>query len=313
MAAFLRRTLGSFDVVHLHSVFLWPTLAAAREAARQGIPYVVSPRGMLVRELIRLKSSFRKRAWIQLIEKRTLRESAAIHLTSRTEEQELRGLRLDLSPSFVLGNGLDDEEYDDLSSIEHHPPATPTLLFLGRLSWEKGLERLLGALARVPEVRLVIAGNDEGSHERELRELAERLGLSSRLDFVGAADQAAKRRLFASSHALILPSYFESFGNVVLEALAAGLPALVTPGVGAADIVRDREVGVVLPEAEDPMAEAIARFFRPDSTPIPVERLRAVAGSYRWAQLATSMQQHYELCLEKRREMLSGTAAGAKR
>src|SRR5262245_27002705 len=70
------RGADDFHVVHLHSVFLWPTLAAARAARRAGVPYVVSPRGMLVPELIRRKSSLIKRAWIAAFEKRTLLHSS---------------------------------------------------------------------------------------------------------------------------------------------------------------------------------------------------------------------------------------------
>ena len=66
------RTLQSFDIVHLHSVFLWPTSAAAQAARKAGVPYVLSPRGMLVEDLIRRKSSLAKRAWIALFERRNI-------------------------------------------------------------------------------------------------------------------------------------------------------------------------------------------------------------------------------------------------
>ncbi len=65
----VEKQIERFDVVHTHSVFLWPTRAAARAAFAKRVPYVVSPRGMLVQELIRRKSSLAKKAWISLIEK----------------------------------------------------------------------------------------------------------------------------------------------------------------------------------------------------------------------------------------------------
>ena len=92
----MRQALGlnirNFDIVHLHSVFLWPTSAAAQAARRAGVPYVLSPRGMLVGDLIRRKSSLAKRAWIALFERRNIEEAAAVHLTSEIEASELRAL-----------------------------------------------------------------------------------------------------------------------------------------------------------------------------------------------------------------------------
>src|SRR5262249_15400286 len=89
----MRQTLdlnvASFDIIHLHSVFLWPTSAAAHAARRASVPYVLSPRGMLVEDLIRRKNSLAKRAWIALFERRNIEEAAAIHLTSEIEASEL--------------------------------------------------------------------------------------------------------------------------------------------------------------------------------------------------------------------------------
>jgi glycosyltransferase involved in cell wall biosynthesis len=85
MARMLASEIGSFDLVHLHSVFLWPTWAAARAARRRGIPYALSPRGMLVKDLLRARSRYAKTAWIALIERANLAHAAGIHVTSPVE------------------------------------------------------------------------------------------------------------------------------------------------------------------------------------------------------------------------------------
>ena len=77
MMAALKAQVAQFDVVHLHSVFLWPTWAAARVACARRVPYILSPRGMLVGDLIRRKSHWLKSAWIRLIERRNLRAGTA--------------------------------------------------------------------------------------------------------------------------------------------------------------------------------------------------------------------------------------------
>src|SRR5262249_12209824 len=82
MARALNRDVGRFDVVHTHSVFLWPTWAAARFSRRANVPYLISPRGMLVKEIIERRSRWAKRTWIALFEKKNLKMAAAIHATS---------------------------------------------------------------------------------------------------------------------------------------------------------------------------------------------------------------------------------------
>ena len=84
----LHQEIGKFDIVHLHSVFLWPTWAAARAARNAGIPYVLSPRGMLVKDLIARRSRLAKSAWIRLIERSNVEQAAALHLTSQLEGTE---------------------------------------------------------------------------------------------------------------------------------------------------------------------------------------------------------------------------------
>ena len=92
----LHLNIANFDIVHLHSVFLWPTSAAAQAARKAGVPYVLSPRGMLVGDLIRRKSSLAKRAWITLFERRNIEKAAAVHLTSEIEASELKCTRVSL-------------------------------------------------------------------------------------------------------------------------------------------------------------------------------------------------------------------------
>jgi glycosyltransferase involved in cell wall biosynthesis len=71
LGRYLRTKIAAFDVAHLHSVYLWPTWAAARAAERRRVPYFISPRGMLIGDLIRGKSRWLKTAWIELIEKQS--------------------------------------------------------------------------------------------------------------------------------------------------------------------------------------------------------------------------------------------------
>ena len=107
MGQALHANIADFDIVHLHSVFLWPTSAAAQAARKAGVPYVLSPRGMLVEDLIRRKSSLAKRAWITLFERRNIERAATVHLTSEVEASELRALGFRHPRLAVVANGIE--------------------------------------------------------------------------------------------------------------------------------------------------------------------------------------------------------------
>ena len=103
------------------------------------------------------------------------------------------------------------------------------MLFLGRINWKKGLDRLIPAMAHVPGTDLLIAGNDEENYTPTLQALAERCGVAERVRFLGPVHGRDKWRLMATADVFALPSYSENFGIAALEAMACGVPVVVTP------------------------------------------------------------------------------------
>ena len=106
----LSSAVATFDLVHLHAIYLWPMWQAARIARKYHVPYVSSPRGMLVPELIRRKNAWVKQAWLGLIERRTLEKAAAIHATSTVEADHLGAFGWRLPRVWVIAHGVDDPE-----------------------------------------------------------------------------------------------------------------------------------------------------------------------------------------------------------
>jgi len=287
----MRKALRTFvplcDLVHLHSVFLWPTSAAARVAARAGVPYVVSPRGMLVPELIRRKSRVAKSMWIGLVERRTLAEAASVHCTSQRELDDARQLHLPLPSPFVVPNGID---LPPLSGERRDPRL---LLFLGRVNWKKGLDRLIEAMRGV-DARLVIAGNDEENY-------AVTLPRADNVEFAGAVSGEAKDALLRRAAVLVLPSLSENFGNVVLEAMAQATPVVVTPQVGLAADVAAAGAGIVAEPAS--LATALnALLADPAQAEAMGRRGRAlVEARFSWDRVAAEMEEHYACSMTSRR------------
>src|SRR6185295_275071 len=234
LGAALDSELGGFEIVHLHSIFLWPTWAAAARARRLQVPYVCAPRGMLVKELVRRRSPWVKRAWLALIERRNLESAAAIHATSELEAADIRAFGYRLPPIFVVPNGVEGaaKEASDgtipawLGDIR---PDRPVVAFIGRISWKKGLDRLIPALAYVADAVLIIAGMDDEGCRPELERLARAEGIADRVRFVGPVYGPDKLALLRRAALLAAPSYSENFGNVVLDAMLEGVPVVVTP------------------------------------------------------------------------------------
>jgi len=263
LASTLRAQIHDFAVVHTHAIYLWPLWTAARHAHRAGVPYVVSPRGMLEKELIEQKSVLWKAALIGFFERRTLEHAAAIHVTSRREADEARAFGFDLPPMCEIPNGVDPEPTAATgvsAAVATIVAGGPYALYLGRINWKKGLDRLLRALAYAPQVRIVLAGNDEEGYRQILEPLASAHGVAGRVLFAGQVSGSDKAALLHHADFLVLPSYSENFGNVVLEAMLAGRAVVVTPEVGVASIVRDANAGVVVEGDPALLGAAMARL-----------------------------------------------------
>ncbi|HEY3569715.1 MAG TPA: glycosyltransferase [Thermoanaerobaculia bacterium] len=294
LAEAARTEVGRSDAVHLHSVFLWPTSAVARAAERADVPYVLSPRGMLVPDLIRERGRWRKLAWMALAERRTIERAAVLHATSALEAEEAARLGFPLPPVAVVPNGIDPEPWDgDLSAlskpVREIVEGPPFLLFLGRLSWKKGLDRLIPALSSVPNAVLAVAGNDEEALRPDLERLA---GDSGRVRFPGPVHGADKAALLHRAAALVLPSRSENFGNVILESWAAGRPVAVTPEVGLAGTVRETGAGIVL---EGDLGKALKDLL---ANPTRLDEMgrrgeKAVRERFGWPAVAREMEEIY--------------------
>lgn len=292
----VRDSIAEFDVLHTHAVFLMPMRAAARAAARAGVPYVVAPRGMLVRDLIQRKSRWVKMAWINLIERTTLANAAAVHVTADVEGTELQGLGLPARRIECIPNGVDWPAQHlplEQGPFAHLPERY--VLFLSRINWKKGLDRLIKAWAWVPDIPLVIAGNDDENYRPQLEELARSSGVADRVLFVGPASDAHKWALYQRAQLFVLPSYSENFGNVVAEAMAMGCPSLVTAEVGIAPILTASGAGKVVSGEPQQLAAEITGLLADSTARQQMSRkaLEAARAHLSWPGIAAQAEHLY--------------------
>jgi glycogen(starch) synthase len=158
---------------------------------------------------------------------------------------------LEESRIMVIPNGIDPSELVPVADLDelrarYAAPDERLVLLVGRLVYEKGfqlaLEALPGLIERVGNVRFIIAGS--GTHEAELREQATQLGLDEHGTFLGWIGDDVLHSLYRIADLTVVPSIYEPFGLVALEAMASGCPCLVSDTGGLREVVPNESVGL---------------------------------------------------------------------
>ena len=313
MGRALRRLVRESDVVHIHSVFLWPTTVAAFWCRRLGVPYVVHVAGSLDPVSLakryegpRASAASRTKKWLYLktIGTRDLGGAAALHLTSEVELESARRLRFSRGRFIPLGaDAPPPAGVDDRASVNRQYPSLQgrkIVLFLARLHRIKGLDVLAAAAGALAEGRddfsLVVAGSGAPEYEAEVRALFDRHGLSERSVFTGMVVGEDKWRLLRAADVFVLPSRHESSPVAVMEAMASGTPVVVSDEVGMHREVAEAGAGLVTTLDPADVAGAIGRVLDdPDAAARMGRAGEALAARrYSWERVATDVEALYE-------------------
>lgn len=307
LTVWLRENMDRYDLVHVHAFFSYACTVAMAMARRKHIPYLVRPLGLLCEWSLQ-QHALRKRLYLALIERRNLNGSAGLEYTAEQELAEAATLRL-RAPGFVLPFGVDlppdiPDARQRLRKLIHAPLDEPVILFLARLHPKKGLHHLLAGAENVAARRfsVVVAGIGAPDYEAQLKAQAAAGSLRGRVHFVGFAQGDTKHMVLQGADVFALTSYSESFGIAVMEALAAGLPALVTPGVPLAQLVEHFQLGWVTAlntlSIAAALDQALARGDHGEAI-LRRERARAViAQNFTWELVAARMAATYQAVLD---------------
>ncbi|MBV8303933.1 MAG: glycosyltransferase, partial [Acidimicrobiia bacterium] len=252
LRSWLRATVSSYDLVSVHGVFKFPFVDAARAARAAGVPYLVQPHSSLDPYDL-LKHHRQKAVFGPLVVRPMLRHAAAALVT--TEREGGRIVTYGAHPDvhvlpLPVSRPPGDSHPDGARFRRRHDiaPDAELVLFLSRLHRKKGLERLFRAVARLgatrPGVVLAVAGTGTPAYEEHLRVDAEASRGSARVIWLGHLSGADKWDAFAAANVFALPSENENFGIVLLEALMARTPAVVSHEVCLADELRPVGVSV---------------------------------------------------------------------
>ncbi|MBL8156460.1 MAG: glycosyltransferase [Anaerolineae bacterium] len=283
------------DIVHVHEFRTVENLLVTPLAERLGKPLILSPHGTLALSTGR---SGLKRAWDRLLSPVMARRFSGVVSLSAAEQTDAQALWKDFGAAAqfsIIPNGVDPAEYADLRGREAFRQRYglgngPVCLFMARLHPRKGVEPLIRAFqqAAVPEARLVIAGPDEGLLEH-LRGLA-----GEQVVFTGFLSGADRLAALAGADLLALPAVGEGLPMGVLEAMAAGLPVLISPGCNLPEVA-PAGAGLEVEPTVEALAEALGTLL---SDPARRARMgaaarRLVEARFTWDAVAGQLEDVY--------------------
>lgn len=219
-----------FDIIQLQSVWDLPYHKVAEMARKQGIPYLLTPRGMLEPWSLEQKK-WKKKLALWLYQMNDLKKAACIFTTADMEAEHVHQLGVN-APCSVIPNGIETSGYPCRTDETH---IEKRVLFLSRIHEKKGIEILIEAFSKLREESLelrewsvMIVGNGEAEYIESLKQRVKSKGMEGCIQILPPVFGEAKKELYQNSALFCLPSYSENFGMVIAEAMSCGVPAITT-------------------------------------------------------------------------------------
>lgn len=290
LAALARRAIagGRWDVVQSHERTLGQHVYRAGEGCHRG--YLQSGAAPRARGLYHRV--------VQALEARVFARTPRIVAIARRGQAEIERLYgVDPARVRVIYNGVDLERFHPARAGAHRAAARAeagleagehVLLFAGS-GWErKGLATAVEALPRLPGARLLVIGRGD---ERRYRRLAARLDVGERIRWLGLRPDL--ERWYGAADALVLPTRYEPFGNVHLEALASGLPVVTTTAAGGAEVIEEASNGAVIAPGDPQALAAAVTSLRDGNRLAQREAARRAAEPFTHARQAAEFERLY--------------------
>ncbi len=281
-----------FDVIHAY--FGYPDgVVAAKLAARYNVPFIITEQASWIPWMDNYPNVQRQAVWAASrcsfhVAVSSFTRKTIAHFTGDTEK-----LR-------VVPNGVGKDDFRPLENGERMNPNQ--ILYVGLTRHVKGIDILLKAMQQVvkekPEIKLVMVGGgfyrNYKAQENELHRLASSLGLSKNIEFAGMKAPSEVAKYMRESSLLVLPSRTETFGSVLIEALACGTPVLATRCGGPEDIVNDSVGRLVAKEDPKALAEAIVEMTNHRDNFNSAKLREYALDKFSWEQIAHQMTDLYD-------------------
>lgn len=287
------------DLIHIHGMWQMNAIDPCWVAKKGKINLVVSPHGSFSKWAMEYGSVLKKVFW-PLLQYPALRNATCFHATSEAEYKDIRRLGF-RQPVAIIPHGID---IPDLSVKKENK--LRTLLFLARLHRVKGLEILFQAWHDVqdlfPDWQLVIAGsdNENSGYINELHGLSQNLKLK-RVSFIGEQTGIDKLNVYQTADLYVLPSYTENFALTVAEALAAGLPAIVSTGAPWAGLEQHKAgwwIDISIDSLSACLKDALS-YSHSDLNEMGIRGRQWMENEFSWQDVGGRMEVTYQWLLDR--------------
>jgi len=295
--------LHETDVLHLHGLWTGQNWSAGKAARKIGIPYVMTPHSMMMPWAWH-RSWWKKRPAGWLFEHANLRGAACLHALAEGEAKHIRALGFN-DRVVVVPNGLRVDEFLNPPAADRLLERFPNMkncrwvLFLGRIHPQKGLVQAMKAcfdiLAHGDEWHLVIVGPDEAGMQPMLEATLARKGLQDRVTFTGMLDRQDVLACLGKASLLLQPSMSEGLSMSILEALAAGVPVLISTACNLPEVA-EAGAGRVVEPVRSEVAAALRQMVKADAATLAEmgRRGRQLAEDrYDWRRVIPRYQEMY--------------------
>jgi D-inositol-3-phosphate glycosyltransferase len=310
VVAFAEREGTTYDIVHSH--YWLSGVVGERLKARWGVPHLT-----MFHTLAEVKKRSRISEWepdVRIEAEHAIVQQADRIIAAGSDEKELlvrlygaSAERISVVPCGVnldLFQPVDQRKARRELSLRDDDRI---LLFVGRIEPLKGIDILLGAAAELAmehDCSVLVIGGDSSAQQGEiayLRNLAARLGIAERVSFLGSVDHERLPLYYSAADVCVVPSFYESFGLVALEAMACGTPVVASRVGGLAGTVRDGETGYLIPwRCPEPFAERIELLLGNEELRRAFGRTaRETVERFRWANVAESVIGVYRELIER--------------
>ncbi|NJN10495.1 MAG: glycosyltransferase [Richelia sp. RM2_1_2] len=308
LTKWLWQNIKDYDILDNHYLFSYAPSCAAAIARWHNIPYTIRTQGQLTPWAL-TQSKRKKQIYSMLVERHNLNHAAAIHCTSDAEAQNVRKYGIK-TPIIKLPLGVEQVDINpqavgQLHSVYSIYPQTPIILFLSRLCHNKYPDMLIKALSLINadslDFHLLMAGTGEPDYVNYLKQLVISLNLTNRVTFTGFVQNEQKNLLLQSADLFVLPSVSENFSIATAEAMAAGIPVVVTPGVQLASEIITANAGYIVEQNVNALHIAISDLLTSPKLRQQLGENGSIWASNRYCpnQIASNLARAYSAIINK--------------
>ena len=299
----LKKAISDFDLLHIHEIWHYPEYVCYKYAKQMQKPYLVTIHGALDSSCLNYKAN-KKKIYSALIQKKILREAAALHAVNEDEVKSTADYVYNKN-IFCVPNGLNTAEFEnlpdksELGNLYNRIKGKKVILFLGRIHPKKGLDILARAFVEIAkkkdDVCLLIVGPDNNHYQRQIEKILDEQNATDKVVFTGILAGTDKLAVLSGSDIFVLPSHSEGFSMSILEAMICGLPVVITKECHFSE-VQKVQAGRIIDSDIYELSDTIIELL---DNPDLCRRMgnagrQLVKSKYTWDKTADRMISHYE-------------------